>query len=524
MYDILIKNGLVIDGTNSLPSVKDIAINQDSIAEIAENIPVGKALVVIDAVNKFVAPGFIDVTSHSDTTWSIFDYPGQESMLTQGVTTIVGGNCGSSLAPLGNNEAIKSIQKWTDLSKINTNWSSVSEFLHELSSRQLGVNFGTLLGHGTMRRGIIGDAIRPLNIEEIEKIKYLTDQGMKDGAFGVSTGLGNSHEQAASADEVMNFVRLLKAYGGIYKPHLRSEGREGLLAAINEVVRIGRETEVPVCISHLKAIGRSEWSYIGKTLEMLKNAEEDGVTIRFDIFPYLRTGSHLYQLLPRWSREGGFAKIFERIKSIETREKVISDLKRYTLHYDRIIVASAKNPAFAGKTILQIAISTNLRPEEALVELLLINEGRISIFNKNISAKNLLRLILSPNSMIATDGAGYSLENRKTGNLVHPRSFGTFVHFLHHFVRQEGRLTWEQAITKISSLPATTLGIKNRGFLKKKFFADVVVFDPMKLADTSTFRSPYSYSTGIDWVVVNGKIAVSNGEITSSRAGRVLKK
>ncbi|MBI2637381.1 MAG: amidohydrolase family protein, partial [Candidatus Sungbacteria bacterium] len=278
------------------------------------------------------------------------------------------------------------------------------------------------------------------------------------------------------------------------------------------------------CISHFKAIGRKEWEYAGKAIEMMKNASEDGIRISFDVFPYLRTGSHLYQLLPRWAREGGFSKIFDNIKNPEKREKIHTDLKRYTLHYDRIIVASAKNPVFVGKSLLQTAISTGLTPEETLTELLLINEGRVAIFNKNISSKNLLRLILAKNSMIATDGAGYSLDHQKTGNLVHPRSFGTFIHFLHHFVREHGRLKWEDAIVKITSMPAVTLGIKDRGLLKKTYFADVVVFDPAKLQDTSTYKSPYSYSSGIESVLVNGKIAVSNGELTSVRAGKILKK
>src|SRR3989338_3169490 len=524
MYDIVIKNGLVIDGTGLPPAVKDVGISGEMISEIGDAIPEKSGHLVIDAKDKFVVPGFVDITSHSDTAWTLFDYPGQESLLTQGVTTIIGGNCGSSLAPLVHPNAIKSIQKWTDISKININWATTGEFLQEMSKKNLGVNFGTLIGHGTMRRGVIGEAIRPLNLEEIEKIKLLTEESMKAGAFGLSTGLGYSHEQPATADEVINFVRVVKEYGGVYKTHLRSEGREGLLAAINETIKIGRETEVPVLISHLKAIGRKEWQYVTAALDMIKNARNDGILITFDVFPYLRTGSHLYQLLPRWAREGGFVKIFERLKSPDSFAKIVIDMQRATLHYNRIIVASAKDVSAVGKSIAEIAKSANLSPEETIAELLIVNEGRVSIFNKNLSGRNLMKLVLYPESSIASDGAGYSTEHQKSGMLVHPRSFGTFVHFLRHFVKVLRKLTWEEAIQKVSSRPAQVIGLKNRGMIAKKYYADIVVLSPDSLADNSTYTNPYKYSSGIDWVIVNGKIAMKNGELTGIKAGKVLKK
>lgn len=524
MYDIVIKNGLMVDGTGSSPIVKDIGISGEIISEIGGGIPESSGRTVIDAKEKIVVPGFVDITSHSDVTWTIFDYPGQESLLTQGVTTIIGGNCGSSLAPLVHPEAIKSIQKWTDLSKINTNWATLKEFLDELSKKPIGVNFGTLIGHGTLRRGVIGEEIRPLNLEEIEKIKLLVRGAMKDGAFGFSTGLGNSHEQPATADEVINFVRIVKEYGGVYKTHLRSEGREGLLAAINETIKIGRETETPVLISHLKAIGRKEWQYVSATMEMIKNARNDGILIAFDVYPYLRTGSHLYQLLPRWAREGGFTKIFGRLKAPDTFAKIVLDMQRSTLHYDRIIVSSAKDESSVGKTIGEISRTSKLSPEETIAELLIANEGRVSIFNKNLSKKNLVKMIMYPESSIASNGSGYSIEHQKSGSLVHPRSFGAFVHFLHYFVMVLGKLSWEEAVQKVSSRPAQIIGLKNRGILAQKYYADIAVLDPERLADNSTYTDPYQYSSGVDWVMVNGKIAVKNGELTGIKAGKFLKK
>lgn len=524
MYDILIKGGLVIDGSGNPAVIKDVAVTADKIAAVGDSIDEKDAKKVIDAKGKFVAPGFIDITSHSDVTWTIFDYPGQESLLAQGVTTIIAGNCGTSLAPLVSKEAIKAVQKWTDISKINTDWLTVAEFLGTLEKRKMGVNFGTMVGHGTLRRGLIGEEIRALEQQEIKKIKYLIEEAMAQGAFGLSSALAYAHEQPATQDEMANFAKAVKERGGVYKTHIRSEGKEGFLAAVNETIGLARETEIPIIVSHFKAIGRKEWPYVAKALEMIKTARAGGIKITFDVFPYLRTGSFLYQLLPRWAREGGFVKIIERLRDPAMFAKVIIDLQKMTLHYNRIVIASCPDTQAVGKTIREIAAKSRLTPEEVLAELLIVNEGRVVIFNRNLSAKNLVKFISFPESFVASDGAGYSLEHQKTGNLVHPRSFGTFTHFLHHFVRDTKLVGWEEAIKKISSGPADFMGIKKRGYIKNGYFADVVVFDKEMLADFSTYSNPYAYSAGMDLVLVNGIAAIENGGFTGNLGGRVIRK
>lgn len=522
MYDILIKNGTVIDGSGADMKKADVAIKDGLIAGIGD-FEEQSATTVIQAAGQFVAPGFIDITSHSDVTWSLFDYPVQESMLTQGVTTIIGGNCGTSLAPLASKEALDAMKKYTDVSRLNTNWQRVSEFFTELEKHKLGINFGTLLGHGTLRRGIIGSEIRPLSQEEIEKMKLMIDEGMRSGAFGFSTGLSFSHESATSPEELMSFLKTLNPYHGLYKVHLRSESKD-IFSGVNELIRIGRELDIRVHISHLKLLGRKSWDFVENTEAMLTLAEKNGVKLSFDVFPYLRTGSLLYQLLPAWAREGGFEPMIKRMQDQALKTKITDNLKKLTLHYDAIIIASSEYPYHIGKTIKEIAETGKESPEETILSLLIANHGRISIFNKTVFSKNLELLIKNPISIIASDGSGYDMTAAKTGNLAHPRSFGTFPHFLHHFVGKMKLLTWENAIQKITSMPANTIGIKNRSLLKQGYAADITVFNPETIRDRATYINPYLYSEGISSVIVNGVVAIENGVITGNRAGKILKR
>ncbi|MDO8600873.1 MAG: amidohydrolase family protein [bacterium] len=531
MYDILIKNGTIIDGSGGEPFVGFVGISGDTIKEIGKDpdgsrvgaggSPRGK--LEIDASGKYITPGFIDITSHFDTTWSLFDYPGAESLLAQGVTTVIGGNCGTSLAPLASHFAIRSLQKWTDVTKINISWATMKEFLNEVSRKKIGVNFGTLAGYGTIRRGIVGEDIRELTPEETKKVAFLVNEAMEDGAFGVSTGRTNAHENIASEQELIAMAREIAGFKGVYKTHLKSESFD-ILPAINEAVNIGKETKVSVAISHLKTIGRRSWHYTTNALEMIDRARENGVDIHFDVFPYARTGSHLYQLLPRWAREGGFLKIFERIKDPVQKETLIRDLRTGTLKAEKIIIASADNPHVVGHTLKEISEETGLKVEEVILSLLLSNSGRVTIFGKTLSPRRVKELIAHPLSIIASDGSSYTTDVQKTGNLIHPRSFGAFVHFLHKYVRDMKLISWQEAVKKITSAPAGKIGIKDRGLLKERYKADVVVFDPITLHDRSNYFDPHHYATGVEWVMVNGIAAVEKGTIKNTGAGRVLRR
>lgn len=521
-YDILIKSGLMLDGTGNTPTITDIGIKDGSIADIG---PLGNAAanVTVNALQKYVTPGFIDATNHSDTYLTLFRYPYQESLIMQGVTTIVGGSCGASLAPLASEVAIRGISKWADPSEININWNTIGEFLGEISHFRPAVNIATCVGYGTIRRGIMGDEIRPANSDEREKMRYLIHQSMLEGAFGLSLGLPYGHERISTTEEIIDISRILASSKGIIKIHLRSEGID-ILPSVNEAIRIGREAEVPVHISHLKAAGKRSWRYIPKVLDMIEHANMSGADITFDISPYATTGSLLYLLIPSSTRQGGFKELFQRIDNPEEKKRIIETIKGYTLHYDKIIITFAKIRNVVGKSVQEVANEAGITPEETIVDMVRANEGRVGIIGYTISSKNVQLEIQNKHSFISSDGAGYSQDASLTGNLVHPRSFGTFPHFWHRYVTESKMFKPEEAIKKMTSLPAQKFGFTKRGTLKKGMAADVVVFDPALFKDRATYQNPFRYPAGIGWVIINGNIAVENKNFLGLRLGKSLKK
>ncbi|MDP3727785.1 MAG: amidohydrolase family protein, partial [bacterium] len=502
-FDILIKDGTILDGSGKPRFRGDVGISGGTIAAVGPALAGADAPKTISASGKFVAPGFIDITSHADASGSLFLNPQQDYLLTQGVTSILVGNCGSSLAPLVSREAAASLRKWSGGEEININWQTVGEYLGELSKHPLGVNVATLMGHGTIRRGITKGESRPLNIEEVSEFSSLISRGMQEGAFGLSAGLVYGHEAAATPGEFNIFAKAIARAEGVLKVHIRNEG-SNLVPAVNEMVQVARESKAHVIISHLKAIGRKSWPLFQKALEMMEHAREGGTSIHFDISPYQRTGSFLYLLLPVWAREGGFAMLLGRIADPANRSTLIEELKRQTLHYERYIIASAATPNANGRTIAEVAAHSGVSPEETILDLLTASGGRVTIFGKTLSFKNILAGVAHPQGVVASDGSGITPDLARSGALVHPRSTGTFPHFLHKFVKEKETVSWEEGIRKITALPAELAGFRGRGRILPKFAADIVVFDPDQIHERSTYQSPYTHSTGIDTVIVNG--------------------
>ncbi|MBI3442216.1 MAG: amidohydrolase family protein [Candidatus Sungbacteria bacterium] len=521
-YDILITSGTILDGTGREPEVGDVGIKDGTIAAIGK-LGGSDAALNINALDKFVTPGFVDVTNHSDTHLTLFKYPGFDSFISQGVTTALGGNCGGSLAPLASHEALQAIRKWADPSQINVNWTTFEEFLRQIHDFHLAVNFGSSVGYGTLRRGLIDDEIRPLTYDEREKMRYLITESMRQGSFGLSLGLSYGHERISTTEEIIDIAKILHGSDAVLKIHLRSEG-VGLLGGVNEVIRIARETGVSVEISHLKAIGRKSWHSFKTALELITRANESGADINFDVSPYATTGSLLYTLLPSWSRAGGMAALFKNIDDPNMRQKMVEELKSYTLHYDRVRITSAKIKTIVGKTIAELAREAGVSPEETLINTARATEGRASIIGHTISPKNVTAAIMDSHALVASDGQTSSIDERESGDLEHPRSFGAFPHFWHRFVTDSQKLKPEIAIQKITSGPAKKFGIDKRGMLKAGNHADIVVFDPQAFRDQSTYRDPFAYSTGLDAVIVNGKLALRDGTLTGERAGQVLRR
>lgn len=520
-YDILIKSATIIDGTGSQPQFGDIGITGEYISDIGDLGNAG-ATIVINGFGKYVTPGFVDITNHSDTHLTLFKYPGLESALMQGVTTIIGGNCGASLAPLGRPEAISAIRRWADPSEINVSWATVDEYLKSLESFSFGANFGTLIGYGTLRRGIIGDTVRELNFEEQEELKNLLRSGMAEGAYGLSLGLTYNHERISTTEEILEYGKIAAASGGILKMHLRSEGFD-LLSSVNEAIRITREAGVSVQISHLKAIGKKAWPLLPKALELIARARESGLNISFDVSPYQTTGSLLYLLIPGWARHGGFTELFKRIDNKIEREKILEALRSYTLHYDKILITSAKIKTIVGQSLAEIAQRGGFSPEEALVEVVRVNEGRVTIRGRTLSMENTVLALQDKHSFVASDGPSLSVKAETSGDLLHPRAFGAFPRFLGRFAPRLN-IPIAEAVWKISGGPAEKMGILRRGTIKKRNFADITIFDPKIIKDRATYKNPYRYPAGIEWVIVNGKVAVEQGKYMGVRGGKILRR
>lgn len=517
MLDILIKNGTVIDGTGSAAKKMDIGIQNGKVSEIGKTAP--NASLVIDAQNRYVVPGFIDIQNHSDSYWTIFDQPEQKSLLSQGITSIIFGNCGASLAPLLTRESIKTIQKWHNLSGINLNWSTVAEFLGVLSNLQPGVNVGTLVGHETLRRGLLGDKLRQLTSDEIRIMDKALLDALDQGALGLSMGLIYAHEVNSSAQELKEIVGNLKRSNKYLSVHLRSEASH-ILDALTEVIDLAKTADIPVKISHLKVRGKKNWPLFEQVISKIEAAYNQGVKISFDVYPYSTSWSVFYTYLPKWVYEGGREQIIKMLSDPLSRRKILDYLKDQNQDFKNIIVAEASgNSNFVGKTLAQIAANLSVSVEEAVLNVISATQAQVIVFDHNLAREHVERLCFSPLSFIATDGAGF---NGKTADLPHPRCFGTMPKFL-KWVREKKTMRWETAIKKLTMDPANLIGITDRGVIAKNKAADVVVLDPQTVMDRSDYPTPDVLSDGIDAVIVNGRLAYADKKMYSTN-GQVIKR
>jgi len=519
MLDILIKNGMIVDGLGTPAYHADVAVKDGKIKKIGF-LGEPNAKTTIDAAGLYVAPGFVDINNASDRYWTLFDHPNLESHLYQGVTTIIGGNCGSSLAPLTTGEIILNIQKWADTSRINVDWLTLREFFEETKKKGLLLNFGTLVGHSTLRRGIIRDEFRKLSEKEQSQMKELLKSGLKDGALGLSTGLNYSHVKMAHQEEIIALVSILKK-GQLYSTHLRNE-EEGLYESVLETIETAKKTEASVEISHFKSVGENNWPIFEKCLETIEETAKN-LDINFDIYPYDSTATVFYTLLPDWIAVGGRAKLVENLENSDLRAKVVSELQNKEDEFKKIIIASGNiDKVFIGRTVDEIAKNQGGGITETVINLLLASEGKLIGFWPALSEENFIKALKSPLSIIASDGAAYCSADAKSGFLAHPRSFGCFSRVLSRYVREKNILTLEEAIKKMTALPALKAGLSHRGIIEPDYFADIVIFNPEFIKDAATFENPFQYPAGVNAVIINGRVALSKGQIENRALGQLL--
>ncbi len=539
VYDIVITNGRIADGTGDPTTRSDLAIKNGKITKIDKEI-LDKATLVIDAKGLIISPGFIDIHSHSDSNIPISNK--LESMITQGITTAAVGQCGSSLAPISD-ETFDLFKKEVDMwsppgVEIDLSWRSFGDYLKELEKGKCSMNIVPVVGFGAIRlAGGPGYEDRPPTAAETAKMQSYVEESLKAGAFGMSTGLIYSPQVYAKTAEVIELAKIVAKYDRIYFSHIRDEGAK-LIEAVEEFIQIVEESGCKRGqIAHHKASGITNWGVSKKTLQIIHEANQRSLDITCDQYPYNRSMTSLITLLPPWVHVGGIDSILERLSDEKVRERIknemeegLTDHENFAKHqgFEKIFISSVKTEKWLdieGKNIAEITKIRNLRDDfETLFSLILDEKGEVWITIEGMCEEDIKRIMTSEYSMIATDGSGVSPEGPLSFGKPHPRFYGTFPRVLGKYVREEKWLSLEKAIWKMTGYPAKKLDLKQRGLIKENYWADVVIFNPETINDEATYEEPHRFSTGIEYVIVNGKIAVEKGKQQEVLEGKILRK
>lgn len=525
MFDLVIKNGMIFNGTGNPWFYGDIGIIGDKIACIGQINPEAKE--VIDAEKMCVAPGFIDIHTHSDFT--ILENPKGESKIRQGVTTELGGHCGFSLAPV-KDQYLEEMKKFTSFIPANLkwNWRTIRDYLARIEENGTSINFCTLVGHGVLRISAMGFENRPATPEEIKEMEKNLEQALDEGAMGLSAGLVYAPGSFANKDEFKSLLKIVAKKEKIFAAHVRDEG-DGVEEAIEEVLTLAEETGVKLQICHLKATGKANWDKMEKLIEKIERTREKGFDVTFDVYPYNALNTLLTALLPGWFQAGGVGAIVKRTEDPEARKRVRPQLEKESLKYggwENIMVASVKkdtNKWIEGKTIQEAANQKEKEPVEIVLDLLHDDECGTMVVCFSMSEDNVIKALSHPLSMLGSDGKSLATEGPLSAGRPHPRNFGAFPRFISKYVREDKSISLQEAIRKMTSAPAQKLGLRRRGLLLEGYYADIVVFDYNTIRDTATFVYPQQYPVGIKYVIVNGKITIKNGEHTGALNGAVLK-
>jgi N-acyl-D-amino-acid deacylase len=527
MSSWLIRGALVIDGSNREPFRGDITIENGMIAEVSPSIKDG-GKAVVEADGLVLAPGFIDIHSHTDLT--IFKHPLAESKALQGVTTEVIGNCGIGGFPV-NDERKAVLVDYLKMHEFHLpsglGWNHFNQYADQLERIGLGLNLAPLVAHGPLRIATLGAEDRIPSNKEFESMKNLLTDSLEQGAWGLSTGLIYPPGSFAKTDELVDLARIVARYGAIYTSHIRGEGAT-LMEALDEAICIGKKSGVRVEVSHLKAMGKDNWGRGKEALLKLEKARQEGVDIAADQYPYEATSTSLTALIPHWAHAGGVGELLKRLASPETAERLQMEILREIDQRggsSRIVIAgigSAKNIELSGKNVSQIAAFWNCPPEIAVMRLLREEKAAVGAVYFSLSGEDVAAILSSDRVSVGSDGMGMNAEE-DSGKSTHPRSYGTFPRILGLYVREKGTLSMAKAIHKMTGLVAGRVGFKNRGFIQPGFTADLVLFDPMTIQDRSTFEHPHQYAVGVVYTWVNGCPVVQEGRITGNTPGRVLR-
>lgn len=521
-YDLVIKNGTVIDGISNKEYQADIGILGEHIKKVG-NLQKAKAKAILDATDRIVSPGFIDIHTHTDS--DILINPKAESKIRQGVTTELGGNCGGSAFPM-KQPLSDYMKRRAERANITIDWTDLRGFHSAIAKKGTAVNHATLIGQGTVRSFVMGEDQREPTAEEMEKMKKIVAEAMEQGAFGISSGLEYTPSGFADTPELIELCKIVAGFGGFYATHIRSEDR-AVLEAVGEAIHIAEAANLPLQIAHFKAVGSTNWWKLPKMFDLVERAAERGLLVTVDRYPYIAFSTGLSIIFPQWALDGGMDKLIARLKDKEVRQSMKAETLKKVAGYgwEKIVISNVKkdnNKHLIGKNIGEAAAEKNIDPYEFACDLI-VDEGRdVSHIGFGMNEETTEAVLKHPLVMLGSDGSSLAPYGPLSEGKPHPRSYGAFPRFLGYYVREKKILSLPQAIKKISSMPAAKMGLSDRGSIKKDSFADVVIFDPLNIADKATFIDPHQYPVGIDYVIVNGTVVVDHGKHTGKLPGKIL--
>jgi N-acyl-D-amino-acid deacylase len=527
-FDVIIKGGTVYNGTGRAPVKADVGLKGDRIAAVG-NLSRATAPTIVDANGLAVAPGFINMLSHSETSWFVDDRSLSE--LLQGVTTQIFGE--GSMGPLSDEMKKRRRESQGDL-KYDIAWTTLAEYLNHLEKRGISQNVASFIGAATIREHVIGLENKPPTPAQLDQMRELVRRDMEAGALGITTALIYPPAFFAKTDELIELCKVAAKYKGKYTAHMRSEGAQ-LIEAVQETIRISREAGLPVHIYHLKASGEINWSKMDQVIKMIEDARKKGVKITADMYTYPAGGTGLDASLPPWVFDGGREAAYKRLQDPATRQKIAEAVRTPSNDWenlyllagspDRLVLASFRSDSLKpliGKTLGDVAKMRGKDPIETIMDLLLEDRSRIGTIYFMMSEDNIKKQIRQPWVSFGSDAASIATEGVFLRSAAHPRAYGNFARLLGKYVRDEKVISLTEAVRRLTSLPAANLGLKDRGLLQSGMFADVVIFDPQTIADRATFEKPHQYSVGVRDVFVNGQQVLKNGQHTGTKPGRAL--
>jgi N-acyl-D-amino-acid deacylase len=528
-FDIIINNGTVYDGTGAKPRRADVGIKGDRIAAVGD-LKSAKAATIVDAQGLAVAPGFINMLS-----WAVDDLVVDgRSMgdIKQGVTTEIFGE-GDSMGPLNDEMKRRRLAAQGDL-KFPIEWTTLGEYLQHLEKKGVSPNVASYIGATTIREYVIGLEDKKAKPEQLSQMRELVRREMEADALGIGSSLIYAPAFYASTEELIEMCKVAAEYRGKYISHMRSEGNR-LIEAVEELLRIAREANIPAEIYHLKAAGQSNWRKMDQVIAMVEKARRDGLKITADMYTYPAGSTGLDAAMPPWVLDGGYEAAFKRLRDPETRKKIAQEIRTPTDRWENLLLASGspdrvllvgfKNESlkkYTGRTLSEVAKLRNEDYTDTIMNLVVEDQSRVGAVYFMMSEENIRKQIKLPWVSFGSDAGSMPAEGVFLKSSTHPRAYGNFARLLGKYVREEKVITLEEAIGRLTGLPATNLELDHRGFLKEGYFADLVVFDPKTIADRATFEKPHQFAVGVRHVFVNGAQVLKDGEHTGAKPGRAL--